>query len=135
LKNIIKTILIIAGIILTVAVLYFSSLLYQHKKYEERVRKIAHVSIYKKEQISELKQIELRICDSIYRYDILDLNDTISENIGISDRIFPCKVSMIYEFNNGVKEKYEIDDFNCSGCSGTNFFVLKHNGIEYLYTP
>lgn len=132
-KNITKTILIVAGIIISVAVLYFSLLLYKHKKYEERVRKITHVSIYKKDQISELKHIELRFCDSIYRYDILELDDTISENIGISDRIFPCQVSMTYEFNNGVKKKYEIEDFNCSGCSGTNFYLLKQNGIEYLY--
>ena len=97
LKNITITILISTGIIFTVGILNLFSAFY---KYENRVRKITHVYIYKKEQISDLKQIELRICDSIYSYNVLELNDTISENIGISDRVFPCKVRMIYEFNN-----------------------------------
>jgi hypothetical protein len=99
------------------------------------MNKIAHIDIYEKQSIHNLKAIEFKICDSIYKFGIHELKDTICQNLAISDKTFPCSVQVNYTFNNGTTETFNATDFNCGGCSGTNLYILTHTGIEYQYKP
>jgi hypothetical protein len=134
-KGIFKHILIGIGLLLVICVLYITSIYKEKTEYDERVRKIALVNIYQDKFISGLERIEFKICDSIYNFGIAEIRDTISENLAISDKTFPCSVNITYEFKNGNKKRFVADDFNCSGCSGINRYVLTENGIEYEYRP
>ena len=134
-KRILKHILIGIGLIIIFGIFYLANLYSEKVEYNERVRKIAYVNIYQEKSILGLEKIEFKICDSIYRYRIAEIKDTISGNLAISDKIFPCSVQITYEFKNGNKKRYEVEDFNCSGCSGTNRYILKENGVEYQYRP
>lgn len=131
LKWVLRTI----GIVLVTGLVYSYFLYLKYKKYNDRVRQVAHVVIYKQSPIEGLRHVKFKICDGLYNYDILAINDTISENLAISDKKFPCGVCVIYEFKNGTTEEYKAENFNCSGCSGSNSYILKENGIDYIYHP
>ena len=134
-KNIFKTLICLIGFITVIGIIYFLFLFLEQKKYNNRVRKIAHINIYQKHPIKGLEYIDLKICDSIYKFKIKNIKDTISENIAISDKTFPCKVNIIYKFKNGTKTKYNVENFNCAGCSGSNIYVLTPNEVLYKYHP
>jgi len=134
-KTIFKPFLILLGIIFSIGIIYLFSIYFTQKAYNERVRKIAHVDIYQKEIINNLKLIEFNICDSIYYYKSTVIKDTICENLAISDRILPCSVKIKYLFKNGDSKTFELEKFNCGGCSGTNSYGLKNNYVDFEYIP
>ena len=110
-------------------------LYFKQKEFRKKESKITHILIKQDEKIERLKYIQFKICDNIYDYSVENIRDTISEIIKISDRIFPCKVSMIYIYENDKKKEFDIEDFNCAGCSGSNIYTLTEDRIKYQYNP
>ncbi len=114
--------------------LVFAFYIYTLRNYEARMRKVTHVDIYLAEPVKDLASIEFTICDSIYQYSLTQINDTICENVAISNRRFPCFVELKYQFVNGEISTHKVDSFNCAGCSGSNSYVLANDSVTYQYT-
>lgn len=131
----IKKVLIVILALIIAVFLFFLSIYYKEKDYENKMRKVTHIDIYFGNNIEKLNKIKLTICDSIYYYSRNEILDTICENISISDRKFPCSVDIKYFFRNGLNREIQIDSFDCAGCSGINIYRLFDNKVEYIYHP
>lgn len=129
--------LILAGlsIVITIGLLCFINLYFEKREYDKKVNKLALVYIYQKDSIDKLKEIDFKICDSIYNFNLKEIKDTIFKNLALSNKSFPCSVNVIYTFNNGNKKEHLVEEFNCAGCSGINRYVLTKEGVEYQYRP
>ena len=130
-----RNVLLGIGILLIVFLIYLLPGYLSIQKYKKDNRKIASILIYQEESIIGLKEIEFRICDSTYSFDIEEVQDTIFDNFMISDEEFPCSVNVVYEFDNGNKELHEVESYNCSGCSGINIYAIIKDKIKYQYHP
>lgn len=104
-------------------------------KYHKELKKVTHIDITIAENINSLEKIDFFICERTYTYNKAELLDTICENVGISDKHFPCAVKIKYYLKNGEEKLFKTDSFNCAGCSGSNSYSLFDDSVEYLYTP
>ena len=91
-----RNVLLGIGIVLIVFLIYLFPGYLSIQKYKKDTRKIASILIYQEESIIGLKEIEFRICDSVYSFDIEEVQDTIFDNFMISDEEFPCSVNVVY---------------------------------------
>ncbi|GAA5023907.1 hypothetical protein GCM10011506_07080 [Marivirga lumbricoides] len=124
--------LLLFAILILIAI--FEVYIWNVRNYETQMSKVTHVDIYLSEPITNLEFIELIICDSIYQYSLKQIQDTICENIAISNRQFPCFVELEYQFTNGGTTRLKVDSFNCAGCSGSNSYALSTDEVTYSYT-
>lgn len=108
-------------------------IVYKYERNKTFPTDVTHCMIYMDDKIDSLKSIEFRICDSSYRYTVIELKDTINENLGISDESFPCPVYFKYYYNSGAKRIVRTDSFNLGGWSGANIYILKKDSVLYKY--
>lgn len=128
-----KSFFLLVGVITVIGVILLFTVLREETKYQERVRKITHVSICLKEQMDNIKGVRLIMCDSIVYYPIEVIQDTVSENVAISDHKFPCAVSFGYDYLEGSQKTIQVDSFDCAGCSGYSFYELYADSIISTY--
>ena len=130
-----KAVVFLIGVIILGSGIFYLVLVGQYGLMKKQMRQVAHVVIYQQEEIKGLDRIEFTICDSMYHFSKDAIQDTISENLGISDDYFPCLVRMRYTFEDGTQKGYVIDSFDCGGCSGSHNYILAKERIRYCYHP
>jgi len=133
--KIIYRLLISSFVLVIIGLIYFSSLTLEYQKCQNDTSKIAHVDIFFDEKLDDLEKIEFVLCDSIYEFFKLEINDTVCQNLAISNKYFPCKASIRYFFKNNTIKTMLVDSFDCAGCSGSNSYKLKKEFVEYNYNP
>lgn len=134
-KPVVKAILGTVAILLVLSALWLFSLFRDAREDKARVSKIAHIVIQKEDTLEGVNGISVSMCDSISYFTIEQINDTVNENIAVSDEFRPCNVYFTYFFSPDDIKSFITDSFNCHGCSGLNVYILHDDSVEYVYHP
>lgn len=127
--------MIMATVISFLGLLIWLTIVIPYNAEQEEMAKGAYVSVYYGEAVEDLERAELIMCDSLFSFSHAEITDSISDLLHISNSHFPCFVQMKYVFGDGREKVIAVDSFDCGGCSGTNFYVLKNDSVKYIYHP
>jgi len=134
-KRIFKILTFIGAIAFIAGAIFLAILFLTAREQRDQLNSTIHVVIELKGDIPDLKTTELHMCDEVNTFVLQALKDTVSENIGVLYKEFPCKTFFQYVYADGTSKKIPVEDFNCAGCSGTHVYTLSSDSITYTYMP
>jgi len=134
-KRIFKVFTFIGAIAFVAGAIFLAILFFTAREQRDQMNSAIHVCIELKEDIPNLKTAELHMCDKVNAFTLQALKDTVSENIGVPYKEFPCKTRFRYIFQDNSSKEIPIEDFDCAGCSGTHVYTLSMDSVTYTYMP
>ena len=134
-KHIFKLLIAIGVIAIVAGLFFFIGIFFTVEKNRDEINSTAYFVIQQKEEIPDLKYVELQMCDRITSYNLSSIKDTVSENIDVPYKEFPCKMTFRYVLIDGSSKELRVEDFNCPGCSGTHLYILGRDTAIYKYLP
>lgn len=134
-KPIFKILTYIGAIAFITGAIFLATLFFTAGEQRDQLNSTTHVCIALKEDIPNLKTVELHMSDEVNSFTAQSIKDTVSENIRVPYKEFPCKTGFRYVFINGSSKEIPIEDFNCAGCSGIHVYTLSNDSVKYTYLP
>jgi hypothetical protein len=134
-KRIFKILIFTGAIIFIIALTFFTIMFFKAREYSDQLNSTIHVCIEFKEEIQDLKTVELHMCKEVNSFSEQYIKDTVLKTIAVPYKEFPCETRFRYFFENGSSKEIAIGEFNCAGCSGTHVYTLGMDSVRYTYMP